>query len=150
MILTKVWAGCPMTRAHRSTVEGIPTDCDCGHPYQNIHHLLYHCPLFPAPYPPVRLLADFPSSFSSALLLLPLLRHLKGNWKEACHRIIRILANQRLIALMILDYKNHEPHRAVLVTTAIASSVTFFRRAQDYKYLFSRQCSMQAACSIYP
>ena len=94
--LLRVWAGCPMTRAHRFTVGLSETPlCQCENESQSIAHLLFRCPLSPPPPLPLSPLRSLPTVSSQALLLLQgSTQEVKRAWKCACKSICRILSSR--------------------------------------------------------
>ena len=112
VILCRVWGGCPMTKAHRATLDKtVDPGCECGAACQDVPHLLFHCPLCPPASPLVLSLLPFPPALSAALLLSPAQRNLKDAWEAACVRICNILGRKEDLRpeVVVRDLKNHVP-----------------------------------------
>ena len=97
--LLRVWAGCPMTRAHRSTVDPLISPlCECARERQTIEHLLLRCPARKNPPIPTQRLKDMSTAMTQALLLMKgECAEVKRAWKQACHFIVDTLTSKQQI-----------------------------------------------------
>ena len=150
MVIARVWAGCPMTLAHRKTIDpSIDATCPCGGADQTIEHLLFSCDLLPE-VPGLDSLKDLSPSFTRALIFskhLP--REMVGIWRDACKKIIEALSFRALnmqepesLEKRLWSH-NSKGHLCVLdVTRTYAFCTLCFvsRRTRDIKYLYSRTC----------
>ena len=149
--ILKIWQGAAMTRAQHHKMDPTKSsECDCGHHYQDVHHLVFDCPL--SPELPMELLpwAALPPAYSSALLApFKATTEQRKIWPLLCDRAVRILSGN-LLAPEALDWKGHlvTPDRDLEYSFCVRCFVT--RKMADARHIAARPCKgliMQVECS---
>ena len=150
-ILTRIWAGCAMTRAHKFNMSMEETsECECCAPVQDLPHLLYRCPLAPEPTFTVQAWSRLPPFASTSLLFPPTMnKKLFGVWKEVCMRAVSVL--DRRIATPpspSFPLKGHQLAMAPCSDFVYCMLCHVTRCSRDAKWICTRQCEGEAPLLI--
>ena len=164
MILARIWAGCPMTRAHKRTIDKSVNDmCMCQMETQDIAHIVFRCPLLPSPPASVSLLSSLPPAFTSALILSKHLhRDVLEGWKAACMRAVTFLEHRAThvsdradvqadqedatrVQSSPTDSRGHIPMLDSTSTYTYCAKCHVARRIRDVQHLYTKRCAKEEA-----
>ena len=146
-VIMRVWGGVALTRAHRHHMDpSVCPECECGHASQDLHHLLFSCPLRPCP-PDLAPLSLCPPCVSSGLLCPP---HwgcgFVRSWRDLCRRAVHVLASRELDVGaeseqgLGWDQKGHVIALSSDGSYAYCSKCYICRLVRDAKFIVTHGC----------
>ena len=139
--IIKVWQGAAMTKSqHHKLDPSKSPECECGHGWQDVNHLVFHCPLHPTLPFELSTWITMPPAYSVALLApLPATTQQKKTWPLLCDRAVKILSGTS-VEEGTLDWKGHEVERDHDNEYAYCIRCFVTRRISDARHIAARPC----------
>ena len=145
--LLKLWTGAIMTRAKHAKMGDGDGLCECG-VTQDVHHLLWECPMHPPPPPAIAYLAAYPPHRSVAHILPQGADNRDiEHWKASCMRAINILCSDTRLERVRLSREGGRDMKGHLVANTEGGLYTYCmrcfisRRSRDAAWIFLKPCS---------